>query len=66
MRPIVFSQAPESSPCSGSGPGSPGLLARLRERIHCPRYGIRTDQMNVHSARAFVRYHAMRHPCGLG
>ena len=33
LRPVVCSHPPESSARSGSGPGSPGLLARLRERI---------------------------------
>jgi integron integrase len=66
MRPAICSQPPESSPRSGSGPGSPGLLARLRERIRYLHYSLRTEQAYVHWARAFVRYHGMRHPRELG
>src|SRR5690606_5222644 len=66
MRPIVCSQLPQSSPPSGSGPGSPGLLARLRERIRYLHYSLRTEQAYVYWARAFVRYHGMRHPRALG
>jgi len=66
MRPAICSQPPESSSRSGSGPGSPGLLARLRERIRYLHYSLRTEQAYVHWARAFVRYHGMRHPRELG
>ncbi len=66
MRPVVCCQPPESSPRSGSGPGSPGLLARLRERIRYLHYSLRTEQAYVYWARAFVRYHGMRHPRDLG
>jgi len=66
MRPNVRSQPPESSPLPGSGPGSPGLLARLRERIRYPHYSLRTEQAYVYWVRAFVRYHGMRHPRDLG
>lgn len=66
MRPNVCNQPPDSSPRSGSGPGSPGLLARLRERIRYLHYSLRTEQAYVHWARAFVRYHGMRHPRDLG
>lgn len=66
MRPIVCSQPPQSSPPTGSGQGSPGLLARLRERIRYLHYSLRTEQAYVHWARAFVRYHGMRHPRDLG
>ncbi|MBX3590046.1 MAG: integron integrase [Burkholderiaceae bacterium] len=66
MRPIVCCQPPQCSPPSGSGPGSPGLLARLRERIRYLHYSLRTEQAYVYWARAFVRYHGMRHPRDLG
>ena len=66
MRPVVCSQLPQSSPPSGSSPGSPGLLARLRERIRYLHYSLRTEQAYVYWARAFVRYHGMRHPRDLG
>lgn len=66
MRPVVCSQLLEPSPRTGSGPGSPGLLARLRERIRYLHYSLRTEQAYVHWARAFVRYHGMRHPRDLG
>lgn len=66
MRPVVCSQPPKSSPRSGSGPGSPGLLACLRERIRYLHHSLRTEQACVYWARAFVRYHGMRHPRDLG
>lgn len=66
MRRIVCSQPPESSPRSGCGPGSPGLFARLRERTRYVHQSLRTEQAYVHWARAFVRYHGMRHPPDLG
>ena len=66
MRPVVCSQPPESPPRSGSRPGSPGLLTRLRERIRYLHYSLRTEQAYVYWARAFVRYHGMRHPRDLG
>lgn len=45
---------------------SPGLLARLRERIRYMHYSLRTEQAYVQWARAFVRFHGMRHPRELG
>ncbi|MCL4775545.1 MAG: phage integrase N-terminal SAM-like domain-containing protein [Burkholderiaceae bacterium] len=42
------------------------MLERLRERIRCLHYSLRTEQAYVHWARAFVRYHGMRHPRDLG
>lgn len=66
MRPVVCSQPPQSSPPTGSGQGSPGLLARLRERIRYLHYSLRTEQAYVYWARALIRYHGMRHPRDLG
>jgi len=66
MRPVVCPQSPEAPPRSGNGPGSPGLLARLRERIRYLHYSLRTEQAYVYWARALVRYHVMRHPRDLG
>lgn len=66
MRPNVRSQPPESSPRPGSGPGSPGLLARLRERIRYLHSSLRTEQAYARWARAFVRCHGMRRPRDLG
>lgn len=64
--PTVCSQPPDSSPRPGIDPGSPGLLARLREHIRYLHYSLRTEQAYVYWARAFVRYHDMRHPRDLG
>lgn len=66
MRPVDCSQPLEASPRYGSGPGSPGLLARLRERIRYLHYSLRTEQAYVYWARALIRYHGMRHPRDLG
>jgi integron integrase len=38
----------------------------LRERIRYLHYSLRTEQAYVHWARAFIRYHGMRHPRDLG
>lgn len=66
MRPVADRRPPDCSPAAGSGAGSPGLFARLRERIRYLHYSLRTEQAYVHWARAFVRYHGMRHPRELG
>ena len=42
------------------------LLDQLRERIRYLHYSIRTEQVYVHWARAFIRYHGTRHPRELG
>jgi integron integrase len=42
------------------------LLDQLRERIRYLHYSIRTEEVYVHWARAFIRYHGMRHPRELG
>jgi integron integrase len=42
------------------------LLDQLRERIRYLHYSIRTEQVCVHWARAFIRYHGTRHPRELG
>ena len=55
---------PRLDPATARDP--PGLLARLRERIRYPHYSLRTEQAYVYWARAFVRYHGMRHPRDLG
>ena len=66
MRPVADRRPPDCSPAAGSGAGSPGLFARLRARIRYLHYSLRTEQAYVHWARAFVRYHGMRHPRELG
>lgn len=45
---------------------SPGLFARLRERIRYLHYSLRTEEAYVYWARSFVRFHGMRHPRELG
>jgi integron integrase len=52
------------SPLSGlSGP--PRLLDQLRQQIRYMHYSIRTEQAYVHWVRAYIRYHALRHPAEL-
>lgn len=47
-------------------PQPPRLLACLRERIRYLHYSLRTEQAYVYWARAFIRYHGVRHPRDMG
>jgi integron integrase len=42
------------------------LIDQLRERVRYMHYSIRTEQAYVHWARAFLRFHQMRHPSEMG
>lgn len=42
------------------------LLDQVRERIRYLHHSIRTAEAYVHWVRAFVRFHAMRHPVEMG
>ena len=42
------------------------LLDQVRERVRYLHFSIRTEQSYVHWVRAFVRFHAMRHPAEMG
>src|SRR5580704_10114090 len=42
------------------------LLDQLRERIRHLDYSLRTEDTYVHWARAFIRFHGLRHPATLG
>jgi integron integrase len=42
------------------------LLDALREQVRYMHYSIRTEQAYVQWARAFIRFHGMRHPSELG
>ncbi len=42
------------------------LLDRLRERIRLLHYSRRTEEAYVHWARAFIRFHDLRHPADMG
>jgi integron integrase len=42
------------------------LLDRLRERIRYLHYSLRTEEAYVYWARAFIRYHGLRHPAEMG
>jgi len=42
------------------------LLDQVRERIRYLHYSIRTEEAYVHWIRAFVRFHALRHPVDMG
>lgn len=44
----------------------PRLLDQLRERVRYLHYSLRTEQAYVHWARAFVRFHGLRHPQEMG
>lgn len=45
---------------------APRLLDQLRERIRYLHYSLRTEQAYVHWAKAFIRFHQMRHPRDMG
>lgn len=42
------------------------LLDQLRERVRLLHYSRRTEDAYVHWVRAFIRFHGIRHPVGLG
>lgn len=44
----------------------PRLLDQVRERVRYLHYSLRTEQAYVHGVRAFVRFHGLRHPLGMG
>lgn len=45
---------------------APRLLDQLRQRLRYMHYSLRTEQAYVHWVRAFIRFHEMRHPRGMG
>ena len=45
---------------------APRLLDRLRERIRLMHYSLQTERAYVHWCRAFIRFHALRHPGDMG
>ena len=42
------------------------ILDQLRERIRYLHYSLRTDEAYVYCARAFIRFHGLRHPREMG
>jgi len=42
------------------------LLDQLRERIRLLHYSLRTEEAYVYWARAYIRFHALRHPAEMG
>ena len=42
------------------------LLDQLRERIRFLHYSLRTEQAYVYWARAYIRFHGLRHPAEMG
>lgn len=46
--------------------GKPRLLDRLREQIRVRHYSIRTESAYVQWARAFIRFHGLRHSAEMG
>lgn len=42
------------------------LLDQVRDRLRYLHYSLRTEEAYVHWARAFVRFHSLRHPRTLG
>ena len=42
------------------------VLDQLRERIRMLHYSRRTEEAYVYWCRAFIRFHGVRHPAGIG
>lgn len=42
------------------------ILDQLRERIRYLHYSIRTEEAYVYWARAYIRFHKVRHPAEMG
>ena len=42
------------------------LLDQLRERLRYEHYSLRTEEAYVYWARAFIRFHGLRHPRDMG
>jgi integron integrase len=63
-----YSRYHVAPPACVSACTAPGrrLLDQLRERVRYLHYSIRTEQAYVHWVRAFVRFHGLRHPKGMG
>ena len=53
-------------PSVAAGQPPPRLLDQLRDRLRYLHYSIRTEEAYVHWVRAFVRFHSLRHPAGMG
>lgn len=68
----MYSHKPPTKPRTPRS-GSPAppltavrLLDQVRERIRYKHYSLRTEQQYVYWVRAFVRFHALRHPRDMG
>ena len=42
------------------------ILDQLRERIRYLHYSLRTEEAYVYWAKAFIRFHKLRHPADMG
>ena len=58
-----MSSPPDLHGCAINGQG---LLQRMRECIRYQHYSLRTEAAYIHWARAFIRFHQMRHPRMMG
>ncbi len=56
---LSMSSSPDLHACAIAGQG---LLQRMRECIRYQHYSLRTEAAYIHWARAFIRFHQMRHP----
>jgi integron integrase len=65
VSPSPFLAAP--APAPEPAPSEPTrLLDRVRERVRYLHYSIRTEQAYVHWIKAFIRFHALKHPAQMG
>ena len=71
--PILPSNLGADGPSTGAGADTVAtdapprrLLDQVRERVRYLHYSIRTEEAYVHWVRAFVRFHGLRHPKGMG
>lgn len=56
---------PEVGSAASPG-GPPRLLDRLRRQLRVQHCSLRTEEAYVHWCRAFIRFHGLKHPAGMG
>ena len=65
-KPVRPSLSNPNAAVVACGPPPARLLDQVRERIRYLHYSIRTEEAYVHWVKAFVRFHGLRHPKGMG
>lgn len=62
-QPRIGAAAPASAVREGR---PPRLLEQLRRQLRAMHYSLRTEQAYVYWCKAFIRFHALRHPSEMG